>query len=155
MIKHIKCDIFESGADIICHQVNCRGEMNTGVAAQVRQRYPWVYAEYKQFVKLAVVPAMLLGIYQQVYINETQVILNIFGQLNFGYDGECYTDYKKLEEAINNIAEDEDYKGKIIAFPYLMGCHRGGGDWEIVYKIIEDAFKDSDCEVLICEYDGG
>jgi hypothetical protein len=45
------------------------------------------------------------------------------------------------------------YKNKTIAFPYKMGCHRGGGDWDIVYKMIEDAFKDSDCDVLICEYD--
>lgn len=154
MIKHIKCDIFESGADVICHQVNCQGEMNTGVAAQVRQRYPWVYGVYKKHCDhFSLNPYGILGLYQEVYIDENRVILNIFGQLNFGYDGKCYTDYKKLEQAIKNIAEDDDYFGKTIAFPYLMGCHRGGGDWEIVYKIIEDAFKDSDCEVLICEYD--
>lgn len=154
MIKHIKCDIFESGADVICHQVNCQGEMNTGVAAEVRKRYPWVYGEYREFCKYFLSnPDGILGTYLQVYIDESRVVLNIFGQLNFGYDGKCYTDYKKLKQAIKNIAEDDDYFGKTIAFPYLMGCHRGGGDWEIVYKIIEDAFKDSDCEVLICEYD--
>ena len=40
MIKHIKCDIFESGADLILHQVNCQGAMNSGVAKQVREKYP-------------------------------------------------------------------------------------------------------------------
>ena len=154
MIKHIKCDIFESGADIICHQVNCQGEMNTGVAAQVRQRYPWVYGEYREFCKYFLSnPDGILGTYLQVYIDESRVILNIFGQLNFGYDGKCYTSYDALEKVLNNIADDKNYKGKTIAFPYLMGCHRGGGDWDTVYKIIYDVFKDSDCDVLICEYD--
>lgn len=154
MIKHIKCNIFESGADVICHQVNCRGEMNTGVAAQVRQRYPWVYGEYRECCKyFSSNLEGILGVYQQVYIDETRMILNIFAQYDFGYDGKCYTDYNALEEALNDIATEEVYQGKIIAFPYKMGCHRGGGDWNIVYKMIEDAFKDSDCEVLICEYD--
>lgn len=154
MIKHIKCDIFESGADVICHQVNCRGEMNTGVAAQVRQRYPWVYADYKYFVKNVYEDKhKLLGLATFSFIDETREIVNIFAQYDFGYDGECYTDYNALEEALNDIATEEMYQGRTIAFPYKMGCHRGGGDWNIVYKIIEDAFKDSDCEVLICEYD--
>lgn len=155
MIKHIKCNMFDSGADVFCHQVNCLGEMNTGVAAEVRKRYPWVYGVYKKHCDYFLLnPYGILGTYQEVYIDESRVILNIFGQLNFGYDGKCYTDYKKLEQSIKNIAEDDDYFGKTIAFPYKMGCHRGGGDWDTVYKMIEDAFKDSDCEVLICEYNG-
>jgi O-acetyl-ADP-ribose deacetylase (regulator of RNase III) len=157
MIKHIKCNIFESGADVICHQVNCRGEMNTGVAAQVRQRYPWVYGEYKAFLSCydseKLIEECVLGSYQQVYIDETRVINNIFAQFDFGYDGKCYTSYDALEKVLNNIADDKNYKGRTVAFPYKMGCHRGGGDWDIVYKMIEDAFKNSDCEVLICEYD--
>ena len=43
----------------------------------------------------------------------------------------------------------------IIAIPYLMGCHRGGGDWNVVYAMIEKIFKDSKNDVLICEYNGG
>ena len=50
---------------------------------------------------------------------------------------------------------EEYHKGKTIAIPYKIGCARGGGDWNIVYKMIEEAFADSDCEVLICESDKG
>ena len=46
MIKHIKCDIFESGADVILHQVNCQGVMGSGIAKQVREKYPEVYQHY-------------------------------------------------------------------------------------------------------------
>ena len=150
MIKHIKCDIFESGADIICHQVNCQGVMGSGIAKQVREKFPWVYATYKETCNSA---KTLMGLAQGVYINETQKIINVFGQKNYGYDGKCYTDYNALRYAFENI--NRWYKGKTIAIPYLMGCHRGGGDWNIVYKMIEEVFADSDCEVLICEYNGG
>ena len=78
MITHIKCDIFESGADIICHQVNCQGVMGSGIAKQVREKYPWVYAYYKDLCNEH--EFNVLGAIQEVYINETQEIVNIFGQ---------------------------------------------------------------------------
>ena len=156
MIKHIKCNMFDSGADIFCHQVNCQGEMNTGVAAEVRKRYPWVFAEYKRFLERFEKfskASVALGLSSFTYIDEERIVLNIFGQVEYGYDGKCYTDYDALENALYNIAKDEYYFGKTLAFPYKMGCHRGGGDWDIVYKLICDAFENSKCDVLICEYD--
>ena len=154
MIKHIKCDIFKSGADIICHQVNCQGVMGSGIAKQVRERYPWVYAHYKQLCKnFRNRKEDLLGMVQGVYIDEETKILNLYAQLNYGYDGKCYTNYDALKKTLMYISSR--YPRNIIAIPYLMGCHRGGGDWNIVYKMIEEVFADSDCEVLICEYNGG
>lgn len=47
MLKHIKGDIFESGAQVILHQVNCQGVMGSGVAKQVREKYPIVFEYYK------------------------------------------------------------------------------------------------------------
>ena len=155
MIKHIKCDIFESGADVICHQVNCQGVMGSGVAKQVREKYPEVYKYYMSECKKHSVEE-ILGATQLIQINETTHIANLFGQNHYGYDGKVYTDYKALGDAIFETAVWATLnEKKTIAFPYLMGCHRGGGDWNIVYKIIEEVFGDSDCEVLICEYNGG
>lgn len=160
MIKHIKCDIFESGADVICHQVNCQGVMGSGIAKQVREKYPDVYESYKLLCENNN-PEDLLGESQFVSIidDKPRGIINIFGQLNYGYDGKCYTNYDVLKQAfddvhwfVNNYFVDHN---PVIAFPYKFGCARGGGDWNVVYKMIEDIFGDSDCEVLICEYNGG
>ena len=153
MIKHIKCDIFESGADVICHQVNCQGVMGSGVAKQVREKYPWVYAEYKEACSSDNACHDLLGWAQCVYINEYQKIANIFAQENFGYDGKCYTDYEALKYGLEDVRDW--HINKTIAIPYLMGCHRGGGDWNVVYEMVEEVFADFDGEVLICEYNGG
>ena len=150
MIKHIKCDIFESGADVILHQVNCQGVMGSGIAKQVREKYPWVYGEYKEAC-LSSDSHNLLGFAQHVYIDETHIIVNVFGQDMYGYDGKCYTNYYALRLALENV---RDFNvGKTIAIPYFMGCARGGGDWNVVYQMIEEIFTDND--VLICKYDGG
>ena len=95
MINHIKCDIFESGADIICHQVNCQGAMNSGVAKQVRNRYPDVYDAYKSICKEKT-PKELLGYAQPVWLKNDLTIVNLFAQDQYGYDGKCYTDYCSL-----------------------------------------------------------
>jgi O-acetyl-ADP-ribose deacetylase (regulator of RNase III) len=157
MIKHIKCDIFKSGADVICHQVNCQGVMGSGIAKQVKEKYPWVYGTYRDFVfdkygqkKNSIA---LLGRSLKVFINETTVIENLFGQDTYGRESKIYTDYSALETALRIVKLRS--AGKTIAIPYLIGCARGGGDWNIVYKMIEDIFGDSDCDVLICEYNGG
>ena len=154
MIKHIKCDIFKSGADLICHQVNCQGVMGSGIAKQVREKYPWVYAHYKQLCKnFSHKKEGLLGLVQGIYIDEKTKILNIYAQLNYGYENKCYTDYRALKIALMYVSSH--YHNKTIAIPYLIGCYRAGGDWNIVYKMIEEVFADSDCEILICEYNGG
>ena len=152
MIKHIKCDIFESGADIICHQVNCQGVMGSGVAKQVREKFSTVYEAYKSWCS-EYTPKHLLGRAQPVNTNNNTIIVNIFAQENFGYDGKCYTDYNALRNGLKTVCLN--FKNKIIALPYLMACHRGGGDWNIVYKIIEEVFAGYDGDVLICEYNGG
>lgn len=151
MIKHIKCDIFESGADIICHQVNCQGVMGSGIAKQVREKYPYVYQSYKMLCDSKKDnPGQLLGFCQGIKVYD-KYIINIFAQERFGYDGKCYTNYDSLKKCLETIRSK--FNNKTIAIPYLMGCHRGGGDWNIVYKMIEEIF--SDCDVLICEYNGG
>lgn len=155
MIKHIKCNIFESGADIICHQVNCQGVMGSGIAKQVREKCPEVYKDYKELCNNENKKGNLLGTAQFCWIDgsEEQMIVNLFAQERYGYDGKCYTDYDALEACLEKVALIG--QGYTIAIPYLMGCCRGGGNWNVVYKMIEEIFENSDCEVLICEYNGG
>ena len=48
MIKIIDGNLFDSKAQIICHQCNCQGVMGSGVAAEVKRRYPHVYKAYRK-----------------------------------------------------------------------------------------------------------
>lgn len=152
MVRHIKGDIFQSNADIIIHQVNCQGVMGSGVAKQVRERYPVVYEAYRALCSNCEPKKRLLGIAQSVVVNDKTTVVNVFSQENFGYDGRCYTDYDALRKGLEAVRDSTD-RDTSIAIPYLMGCHRGGGDWSVVSKMIEKIFNERD--VTLYEYNGG
>ena len=152
MINHVKGDIFKGDADIIIHQVNCQGVMGSGVAKQVKDLYPKVYVHYREYCK-DFTPEEMLGTVFMVPIDtiKPRFVANFFSQNNFGYDGNCYTNYEAFEKCL--LYMKKNYSGFSMAIPYLIGCRRGGGDWNIVYKMIEDIL--GDCEVTIYEYDLG
>lgn len=147
MIKIIDGNIFDSKANIICHQCNCQGVMGSGIAKEVKRRYPHVFQSYRKDYEDG---KLELG-----YVNfktsvPNQVIANMCSQDGFGYDKKQYTDYDALQECLNHVlmfAFNGWDRKPTIAFPYKMACCRGGGDWDIVYKMIEDNFKDFDVEI--------
>ena len=147
MIKIIDGNLFDSKANIICHQCNCQGVMGSGVAAEVKNRYPHVFQAYRRDYLDG---KLKLGYVCFATAKSDQVIANMCGQDKFGYDGSVYTNYDKLQECLDGVEEYATYeydKRPVIAFPYLMSCHRGGGDWNVVYKMIEDTFKNFDVEI--------
>lgn len=145
MVTIVYGDIFESDADVICHQVNCKGKMGSGVAKQVREKYPLVYSLYHKLCEDN--PGdKLLGT-----VLCCGNIANLFAQENYGYDGKCYTDYEALRQCLSIV--NERYAGQKVAIPYLMGCHRGGGDWGVVLEMIQSEL--TDCDVTLYNYNGG
>ena len=146
MIKIIDGDLLDSNADIICHQVNCQGKMNSGIAKQIRTRYPKVYESYEALCGYAPDKKKLLGMCQMLRIDNDKYVANLFGQLFYGYDGNKYTDLDALKRAMislrNRISRD-----KTIAFPYGLASVRGGADWEEVYKTIENIFAGYNVEI--------
>ena len=147
MIEVINGDIFETDANIILHQVNCQGVMGSGVAKQVREKYPIVFEYYKAWCDdITLNPIIegkhgLLGSIQTVYyVENNRCIVNLFAQDQFGYDGRCYTDYDALKRCLQQV--NNEFKDEFVAIPYLMGCHRGGGDWNLVSKMIEETLVD-------------
>lgn len=154
MIKHIKGDIFESDAYAILHQVNCRGVMGSGIAKQVKEKYPVVFLRYKEICEQhSGNPKDLLGLVLAISVKGgcTGFIANLFAQDNFGRDNNLYTNYDALKKCFERA--NEMFYGKTVAIPYKIGCCRGGGDWGIVYKMIEESFVD--CDVVLYEYDKG
>lgn len=149
MINIVDGDIFQSEAGVILHQVNCQGVMGSGVAKQVREKYPVVFATYKNLcLEEKDNPSNLLGIAQPVQADDKTIIVNLFAQVSYGYDGKCYTNYDALRTCLETVRAN-NYKDSI-AIPYMMACHRGGGDWDKVYQMIEEIFED--CDVTLYRY---
>lgn len=144
-------NVFDSDAQIICHQVNCQGVMGSGVAKEVRQRYPNVYEQYQELCEEHEdYTAGLLGTAQIVSVNNEGrelYIANCFGQDRYGYDGAQYTSVGALMEAFIYVAEQARQHGWKVAMPYKIGCVRGGADWDTVKKIIDVTFQGVDVEL--------
>lgn len=140
MIQIIHGNLLDSDADIICHQVNCAGAMGSGVAKQIKLRWPCVY---EQYVKLcdAMQPGALLGFAQSVKTEDGRCVCNLFGQLNYGRDGKRYTSISALSKSCRLIAK-QARPGATIAMPYRIGCGLGGGDWGEVLDMLTEVFKD-------------
>lgn len=149
----INGNLLDAKADFICHQVNCQGKMGSGVAKAIRERYDNVYTYYhtecnrhmnksELLGKLQIVP--LISEIEVMYEKETPVkpyyCINMFAQDTYGYDGRQYTSleaFKTCLEKINNHC-----KGYTVAFPWMIGCVRGGADWNVILPMILETLTD-------------
>ena len=125
-------------AGYIVHQVNCRGAMGAGIAIKIANKWPAVKAAYQRRCTEASDPRELLGHIQVVPVSELLAVVNLFGQLNYGRDGRCYTDYAAVSSALAELA-GLAIPGWPIFFPYGIGCGLAGGDWSRYSKLIEAA----------------
>jgi O-acetyl-ADP-ribose deacetylase (regulator of RNase III) len=154
LIKIVEGNILNAPENIIGHQVNCQGVMGAGLAKQIRSKYPKVYEDYMRLINWAkeehrrgyLKSPSLLNSCQFVNVSEGKTIANIFGQDKYGRKG-LYTDYNALKRGLWSIYESvtnpyNTLHNNSVALPYGLGCGLAGGDWEIVYKIIEEIFDD-------------
>lgn len=145
-IKIMKGDLLTTDATYICHQVNCQGKMRSGVAKQIREKYPKVFDSYTKFLEREGSPEKALGHIDLVLCPDKKIVLNMFAQLKYGYDGKQYTNHKAFELCLVEIKRLIP-KNEVIAMPYKIGCGLGGGDWDIIKNSIEDILRDYTVEL--------
>ena len=148
-------DLTNSKAEMICHQVNCHGKMGSGVAKAIKEKFPTVYQMYMNMYDNR---QQYLGATQFVRLPDMernnwsdQYVVNMFAQDRYGYDGFKYTNYEAFYQClreIKNFAKDHSIV-KSIAFPYRIGCDRGGANWKIIFTMIYEMFKDTDFNIEI------
>lgn len=150
-IKHIDGNLLDTNADLILHQVNCQGAMNSGVAKAIREKWPVVFEIYRTFCNAN---GQHLGDCLPVKINDTQRVINMFSQDKYGYDGEMYTSYDAVNTCLKKIRGYCEKNGlKTIALPYNMCCCRGGANWDVIMAMIKANFEDSDITIEIWKLD--
>lgn len=153
-------NLLDAQTDVIAHQVNCRGVMGSGVAKQIKERWPVVFETYKHALHPTKVAAALypklnriLGNCQLVDRtgnNSGEWVANLFAQHDYGRDNKRYTNYEALYTSLSSLKEqmDQEYLTSV-SFPYKMSSDRGGADWNIVLAMIESVFKDTNITIEI------
>jgi O-acetyl-ADP-ribose deacetylase (regulator of RNase III) len=140
MIKIVEGNILEATEDIIGHQVNCQGVMGAGLAKQIRNKYPFAYECYKSYCDEAENKKELMGSIRQVKVDDGKIIAHIFSQYGYGRNA-LYTDYTSLGKALQHLEIKARNFEESVALPYGIGCGLAGGDWEVVYSMIETIFE--------------
>lgn len=162
MITFRKGNLLNSNCKVICHQVNCMGIMGAGIAKQIKDKWPNVAEEYKDFCNYMLITTgtrhSLLGKCYLSKIDSERLVANIFSQYDYGRinGSTCYTDYEDLDIALTNLKRhltsiyNKEYLRQVtIGFPYNFGCGLAGGDWNTVLNILHKHFDETDWNVEI------
>lgn len=151
MLKHTKgnlIDLAEKGEfDIIVHGCNCQNTMGSGIAKEIRERYPQAYEVDTKFSQMHT-PEEKLGKFSVALrthdiFNDNPlhqfVIVNAYTQLNFMPRGVDHFDY----DAFKNILDQLDWlfspreKPTRYGFPRI-GQGLAGGNPERIIAMLEE-----------------
>lgn len=77
-------NILDVESGIICHQVNCRGKMGTGIALAIRKKWPEVYARYMKDFHAG---KLRLGHFSITNVSYGLFVANLAAQFDYGRVG--------------------------------------------------------------------
>ena len=149
MIIRQNISIFDCDAHAIIHQANCQNTMGSGIARQIRERYPEAYEADCQTTPGDI---RKLGAFSWVKAKDGKFIYNCYSQYRYGRE-KRHTNYEAVYTGLSSIEQNARELGlTTLSLPYNMGCMLGGGSWRIVSVIIYEVFKDSPIDLYICRY---
>jgi O-acetyl-ADP-ribose deacetylase (regulator of RNase III) len=146
---------FPNDIDFIAHSCNTQNVMGAGIARQIKDRYPMAYeadcnAMYEDEVGL--------GSYSFAWTDATQTkgIYNMYTQDRIG--GARAVDYEGFYLTLQNVAnhiewqmkhEDEE---KTLGLPWGISCGLAGGNWSVIFSMINDILVDKSFKTYIVRY---
>lgn len=139
MLRYKKANLIEQHG-VIIHGVNARGVMGSGVAKDIRIAFPEAFHKYLEAYSSGFLE---LGSISFVTLANGVVVVNACTQNFYGYDGAMYVNYDAVRNCLAAV------KLTFPEGPYFLpkiGCGLGGGDWNVVSKIIEETLG----EATIC-----
>lgn len=143
MTKNVRIgDILSAERGIIVHGCNSQGVMGSGIAVQIKNKWPRCYEIYRDFCNGEPDKKNLLGSVVPYAVPDSElVIVNAITQLNFGKDGKKYVSYSAVLNAFKMVAESAKFSQLPVHYP-LIGAGLGGGDWAVISEIIDSAFAE-------------
>lgn len=147
MIEFKLGNLLEANTEALVNTVNTVGVMGKGIALQFKNRYPRNFKIYADACKADTFSIGEVLVVQEGDLYDKKYIINFPTKAHWKQDSK----YEYIASGLIALKEAlKKYDIKSVAIPPL-GCGNGGLDWEIVRKMIEDAFYDSDIEVVVFE----
>ncbi len=147
MIKYIDGDLVKNAEDfeVILHGCNCQNTMGKGIALQIKEKFPKAYEVDCQTKKGDITK---LGTISHT-TDTTPIIVNCYTQFKYRkqYEDEAlvFVDYKAIKTALEAVKEH--FTGKRIGMSKI-GSSLGGGDWNVIVKIIEAVLGEEDVTIV-------
>lgn len=116
---------------LIVHGCNALGVMGAGVALAIKARWPHVYNAYRKQYEAT---GLSLGTVLYVPAEPGVLVANAITQESTG-DG-LQVSYSAIRECFQNVSEVARESGLVVHYPRI-GAGLGGGDWEVISKIID------------------
>lgn len=122
-------DLLESDEFYIMHGCNNQGFMESGIAAQIKKKYPVVYKEYRRHHDQE---GLRLGTFHLVDVNPRRRAINAIAQTQGGTP----ISYDALNQIFTDLNTVNLNPFKRIGIPKI-GAGVAGGSWDIIERIIE------------------
>lgn len=139
-LKHTKgnlIDLAEQGEfEVIVHGCNCQNVMGSGIAKEIRERYPGAYEADKLATEQWKNPVAKLGnfsTYSTIGKGNPFIIVNAYTQIHFAPRGIDHFEYDSFAVILRKLEELGNVR---IAFPYI-GMGLAGGDKGRIIPMIE------------------
>ena len=140
-MKEIKLrvgDLLDVTEGIIVHGCNAQGVMGSGVAKQIKEKYPKAYDEYRFDYGNH---GLRLGDCVTTDIDTDLIIVNAVTQNSFGRSYMRYVNYEAIANTFEFLRRLAKQKNKKIHFP-MIGAGLANGNWNIIKTIIEETCPD-------------
>lgn len=133
-----KGNLLDVKEGIIVHGCNAQGVMGSGVAKEVKEKYPGAYEQYyNDILNWRNRRLTYLGMISCYHVNDKLRIANAITQLNYGRNTAVrYVSYDAIDDAFKAIGRFSLEGGWDIHIPKI-GAGLGNGDWYVIRDIIE------------------
>lgn len=144
-LKYLNGCVIEAASsgmyDALIHQANCECAMGSGIAPKIASRWPQVRMADNSTHKKAKEKVGKFSVALVPLDNKNLFIINLYSQYLYArIRGDKVTDYEAMEHGLSALNLYLD-KGSKICLPKI-GSGLGGGDWNVIEKIIENTLGD-------------
>ena len=158
-------DLAEQGYfDVLVHGCNCQNTMGSGIAKEIRKRYPLAYTADSNFMRPTLAPPVCkLGMWSNhntdghgsvFYDVSPFVIINAYTQVDYLPRGIDHFEYESFRLILRKLAAV--YPDKRFGFPRI-GQGLAGGNPERINQMLSDfavAVSEKGGTVTVVDFDG-